>query len=72
MIVEFIGLDGKPYGVRQIAMDAADAGIGDRVLVNVDGGAALMILNDKTAIVDWVICGVIDHYTVEDRVVAPA
>jgi len=72
MIIEFIGLDGKPYGVRQIAMDAADAGVGDIVLVNIDGGAAQMILNDKKAIVDWAICGVIDHYTVEDKVVPHA
>lgn len=69
MIVEFIGLDGKPYGVRQIAMDCADAGIGDRVLVNVDGGASMMIAGTDT-IVDWVICGVIDHFTVEDKAVA--
>jgi len=69
MFVELIGLDGKPYGVRQIAMDMADAGVGDTVLVNVDGGAALMILGDKNAIVDWIICGVIDHYTVGDKIV---
>jgi len=31
-----------------------------------------MILGDKKAIVDWVICGVIDHFTVEDKVVAHA
>jgi microcompartment protein CcmK/EutM len=68
MIIELIGLDGKPYGSRQIVMDAADAGVGDTVLVNVDGGAALMILDDKQLIVDQVICGVIDHYTVEDKV----
>jgi microcompartment protein CcmK/EutM len=69
MYVELIGLDGKPYGARQIVMDMADAGIGDTVLVNVDGGAALMILGDKKAIVDQVICGVIDHYTVGDEIV---
>ncbi len=67
MFVELVGLDGKPYGVRQIAMDAADAGVGDTVLVNVDGGAALMILDDKSAIADWVICGVIDHCTLGDE-----
>jgi microcompartment protein CcmK/EutM len=64
MIVEYIGLDGKPYGARQIAMDMADAGVGDIVLVNVDGGAALMIIGDKKAIVDNTICGFVDHFTV--------
>lgn len=65
MMIELIGLDGKPYGARQIAIDAANAGLGDTVLVNVDGGAALMILEDKTAIADMTICGVVDHFDVQ-------
>ncbi len=69
LIVEFIGLDKKPYGARQIAFDAADAGTGDTVLVNVDGGAALMILGDKKAVADWTVCGVIDHYNVEGETI---
>jgi microcompartment protein CcmK/EutM len=62
MLVEYIGLDGKPYGARQIAMDAADAGVGDIVLVNVDGGASQMIVGDNKAVVDNTICGVIDSF----------
>lgn len=65
LYVEYTGLDGKPCGARQIAFDAADAGVGDTVLVNVDGGAALMIIEDKTAIVDLTVCGVVDHFSVE-------
>ncbi len=65
MMVEFIGLDEKPCGARQIVIDAADAGIGDTVLVTADGGASQMILDDKKAIVDMTICGVIDHFDVE-------
>lgn len=60
MLVEWITMSGEPCGTRQIVIDAANAGIGDTVLVNVDGGAALMILDDKKAIVDMTICGVID------------
>lgn len=65
MMVELIGLDKKPYGARQIAIDAAHAGVGDIVLVNIDGGAALMVLDDKKAIADMTICGVVDHFDVE-------
>lgn len=65
LYVELISLSGEPYGVRQIAVDAADAGIGDTVLVNIDGGAALMILEDKKAIVDMTVCGVVDHFSVQ-------
>ena len=64
MMVEAIDLDGKPYGARKIAIDAADAGVGDTVLVNVDGGAALMIFNDKELISNSVICAVVDHFDV--------
>jgi microcompartment protein CcmK/EutM len=62
LIVEFIGLDKKPYGPRKIAFDAADAGVGDIVLINVDGGATRMILEEKP-VADWVVCGVVDHYS---------
>ncbi len=64
MIVEYIDLKGKPYGSRQIVMDAAHAGIGDLVLVNVDGGASQMIIDDKQAVVDCTICGFVDHFDV--------
>jgi microcompartment protein CcmK/EutM len=67
MLVEYIDLDGKPYGSRQIVMDAADAGIGDIVLVNVDGGAAQMIIGDAKAVVDYVICGFVDHFDVPGK-----
>ena len=64
MIVEYIDLEGKSYGSRQIVMDAAHAGIGDLVLVNVDGGASQMIIDDKQAVVDCTICGFVDHFDV--------
>ena len=70
LIIEFIGLDKKPYGSRKIAFDVADAGVGDTVLVNVDGGAALMLLDEKKAVADWVICGVVDHFAVGDCIVS--
>ncbi|GHU63163.1 hypothetical protein AGMMS49983_06020 [Clostridia bacterium] len=66
MIVEFLDEKGYPIGARQIAFDGAQAGIGDIVLVSIDGGAANLIL-DETIIADFTICGVIDHYTYEDE-----
>ena len=64
MIVEYLNEDGSPSGARQIAFDAAQAGVGDVVLVNQDGGAANMLL-DKEIIADLTICGVVDRYTYE-------
>lgn len=69
LIVEFLDETGEPVGAEQIAFDGADAGIGDLVLVNVDGGAAKMLLKDKEIIADNTICGVIDHWTFNGKVV---
>ncbi len=68
MIVEFLDESGSAVGARQIAFDGADAGLGDIVLVNVDGGAAKMLLNDKAVIADNTICGVVDFWTYNGKV----
>jgi microcompartment protein CcmK/EutM len=68
MIVEFLDECGSAVGARQIAFDGADAGVGDIVLVNVDGGAAKMLLRDKAIIADNTICGVVDHWTYDGKV----
>jgi microcompartment protein CcmK/EutM len=61
MLIKYVDQDGNVSGGSQIALDAANAGIGDFVLINVDGGAAKAILSDKEVIVDITICGVVDH-----------
>lgn len=62
LIIEYLNKTGKGEGPRQIAFDCADAGVGDWVLVNVDGGAANMFLGNH-CIADLTICGVIDEVT---------
>lgn len=64
MIVEFVDLDGNPIESRQIVFDAANAGVGDLVLVNIDGGAAKMFFYDDELIADCTICGVLDHFSI--------
>ncbi len=66
MIVDFLDEDGNLTGNNAIVFDVADAGIGDTVLVNVDGGAASMFLG-RQCIGDQTICGVIDHITFEGK-----
>ena len=63
MLVQYIDIDGRAQDERYIAFDCADAGIGDTVLVNVDGGAAKMLLDDEDIIADLTICGVVDFYS---------
>ena len=60
--VRHMTLDGKLTGEELVALDAADAGLGDIVLVNNDGGAAQMICDDYDLIASVTICGVIDSY----------
>lgn len=68
MLVEYFDpVTGEPQGPRMIAFDCADVGVGDTVLVNIDGGAGNMLLNDDYAIVDLVICGVVDGYKVKGK-----
>ena len=65
MIVEFMDEKGKPTEPRHIAFDAAQAGIGDVVLVSIDGGAANIALDDRSIVADFTICGVVDYFTYE-------
>ena len=47
--VRHLTLEGELTGEELIALDAADAGIGDIVLVNNDGGAAQMVTGRQDA-----------------------
>ena len=67
MVVEYLNPDGTPDGKRQIAFDAAHAGVGDIVLVNIDGGAANMFTGDNELIADLTICGVLDSFTINGK-----
>ena len=64
MVVRYINQDGAYISNELICTDAADAGIGDVVLVNTDGGAGQMLLDNTDIIIDCVIAGVIDHISV--------
>ena len=67
MIIQYLNEDGSPSGARQIAFDDADAGVGDVVLVNVDGGAANMLMGAEI-IADLTICGVMDSFTYDGEI----
>jgi microcompartment protein CcmK/EutM len=67
--VRHLDLNMNEVGEELVALDAANAGIGDIVLVNNDGGAAQMVLDDKTLIASVTICGVIDSFTVQGKTV---
>ena len=52
---------GEPTGEEVIGLDAVDAGVGDRVLVNDEGGGASLVINRPRGPVRTVIVGVVDR-----------
>jgi ethanolamine utilization protein EutN len=60
LLVQPIDLEGAPRGATVIAVDSVDAGVGDRVLLVLDGKAAMTALDRGLVAVDAAVIGVID------------
>ena len=60
MLVQPLDLDDQPTGATFLAIDSVSAGIGEKVLVVIEGKAAGQALGRKAAAVDAAIVGVID------------
>lgn len=60
MLVQPLDLAGAPRGASLLAIDSVGAGVGERVLVVIEGKAAGQALGRKAAAVDAAIVGVID------------
>jgi ethanolamine utilization protein EutN len=62
MLVQPMDPDGTPRGAAMLAIDSVGAGVGERVLVVVEGKAAGMALGKgPNSPVDAAIVGIIDH-----------
>lgn len=64
MLVQPLTLDEQPRGVALIAIDSVGAGVGEKVLVVIEGKAAGEALGRKAAAVDAAIIGIIDQVEV--------
>ena len=60
LLVQPIDADGHVSGVTVLAVDAAQAGVGDTVLLVMEGRAAGQAVRRRAAPVDTAIVGVID------------
>lgn len=60
LLVQPLTLDDRPRGVAVLAIDAVGAGIGEKVLVVIEGKAAGDALGRKAAAVDAAIIGIVD------------
>jgi ethanolamine utilization protein EutN len=60
LLVQPLDLDEAPRGTTLLAIDSVGAGIGEKVLVVIEGKAAGDALGRKAAAVDAAIIGIID------------
>ncbi|TXK74566.1 EutN/CcmL family microcompartment protein [Paenibacillus sp. N3.4] len=60
MVVQSVDERGEPYSDPFIAVDCAQAGVGDIVLVVEEGGSAREVMKRPEGAVDAVIVGIID------------
>lgn len=58
--------DGRPTGEELIALDAADAGPGDRVLIHDEGTGAAQVMGTSRGPVRTMIVGVVDRVDTDE------
>lgn len=68
LLVQPLTLDGAGRGVALIAIDSVGAGVGERVLVVIEGKAAGDALGRKAAAVDAAVIGIVDEVDYRDDV----
>lgn len=64
MVVQPVDLNGHLHSDSFIAVDCAQAGIGDIVLIVEEGGSAREVMKHPEGAVDAVIVGIVDAYDV--------
>ena len=60
LVVQPLQLDGSDRGEPVLALDAVDAGIGDRVLIVTEGWSAMTAVGRPNSPIDTAVVGVID------------
>ena len=60
LLVQPVTLEGQPHGLAVLAIDSVGAGVGETVLVVLEGKAAGEALGKRGAAVDAAIVGIID------------
>ena len=69
LLVQPLNLDGSDRGDAVVALDAVDAGIGDRVLLVTEGFSAMTAVGRPQSPIDMAVIGFIDHIDVLPGVV---
>jgi ethanolamine utilization protein EutN len=61
LLVQPLNLDGSDRGDAVVALDAVDAGVGDRVLLATEGYSAMTSVGRPQSPIDMAVIGFIDH-----------
>src|SRR5713101_9213299 len=72
LLVQPLNLDGSDRGDAVVAVDAVDAGVGDRVLLVTEGFSAMTSVCRPQSPIDMAVVGVIDRIELDSLVRAPA
>ena len=65
LLVQALSLNGEPRGVPLLTIDSVGAGVGEKVLIVIEGRAAGLALGRKAAPVDAAIVGIVDRVTID-------
>ena len=65
LLVQPLELDDRPRGTPLLTIDSVGAGVGEKVLIVIEGKAAGAALRRKAAPVDAAIIGIVDAVTIE-------
>ena len=68
LLVQPLNLDGTDRGDAVIAVDAVDAGVGDKVLLATEGFSAMTSVGRPNSPIDMAVIGFIDHIELVDGV----
>ncbi len=60
LLIQPLDLDGQPWGDAVAALDAVDAGVGDRVLAVQEGFSAMTSVGHVESPIDAAVVGVVD------------
>jgi ethanolamine utilization protein EutN len=66
LLVQPLTLDEQPRGIAVLAIDSVGAGVGEKVLLVIEGKAAGDALGKKAAAVDAAIIGIVDTVDYQD------
>ena len=72
LLVQPLNLDGSDRGTAVVAVDAVDAGVGDRVLLATEGYSAMTSVGRPESPIDMAVLGVIDRLDLIDDVASVA